>query len=72
MINKYTLLVNKENKVPDNMENLVKLVEAIDIDNETSLVEEETYNAYIDLKKFLKDNFNIIIGIDGAYRSVER
>ncbi len=72
MINKYTLLVNKENKVPDNIESLVNLVDAIDIDNDACLVEEETYNAYIELKQFLKDNFNIKIGIDGAYRSVKR
>lgn len=72
MINKYTLLVNKENKVPDNVENLVNLVAALDIDNEACLVEEETYNEYLNLKKFVKEKFNIVIGIDGAYRSVKR
>lgn len=72
MFNKYTLLVNKNNKVPDNIEVLVNLIEIIDIDNEITLVEEETYNAYLSLKQFIKEKFNITIGIDGAYRSVKR
>lgn len=72
MVDKYTLLVNKENKVPKDIKEQLSFVEAIDIDNESTLVENETYEAYLKLMKYIKEEFNISIGIDGAYRSVER
>lgn len=72
MINKYTLLVNKENKVPENIENIFELVETTDTENKPVLIEKETLDEFINLKNFLLEKENILIGIDGGYRSVKR
>lgn len=68
---KKTILVNKDNHIKDNYFNKVKLIETKDIDGINLEVEEETLNAFIDLKIFLKTK-GIEIGIDSAYRSIER
>ncbi len=72
MIDKYTLLVNKENKVPENIENIFELIQTNDTENEPVLIEKETFDAFIKLKNFILEKENILIGIDGGYRSVKR
>lgn len=66
-----TILVNKENKLKESYYKRVNLIEIKDIDGNSTKIEEETYKAYLDLEEFLKEK-NIFIGIDSAYRSLER
>lgn len=67
---KYTVLVNKENKLKDSFLNKIELVVAKDIDNQDVKVEKETYDSFLLLKNDLEKQ-GINIGIDSAYRSVE-
>ena len=67
---KYTTLVNKDNKFKENFLNKIELVYTVNINNNPLQLEKETYENYLKLKNFLKDN-DIEIGLTGAYRSVE-
>lgn len=66
----YKVLVNKENKIPDNWYNSIKLVKVKDIDGDTIFSEKETLKAYNKLKKSLKKK-NINIDIVSIFRSIE-
>ena len=46
----YLVLVNKENKLPDNWEEKVKLIELKNVFNRTIKVEEETLEKYNELR----------------------
>ena len=63
----YFVLVNKENKIKDKYYENLKLVDTLNVLDEKIKVEEETYKAYLELKKFLEEK-DIIIGIDTSYR----
>ena len=66
----YLVLVNKNNKLPDNWEDIVELESAKDAWNEEIKVEKETLRKYYELKKdLLKENINI--ELDSVYRSVD-
>ena len=66
---KYTVLVNKENKIKEsNKYNLITTKNEL---NEAIQVEEEAYNNFVLLKEYLKE-LNINIDIDDSYRSIER
>ena len=64
----YLILVNKDNKIPDNYE--VSLVETINVYGDICLVEKEAFKSYKELEKELADE-GIIIKIIDAYRSIE-
>ena len=53
---KYTILVNRQNKFKENYLSKINLVKTMDADNKEVLAEEETYNAYLELKKYLETN----------------
>ena len=65
-----TMLVNKDNKFKDSYMKRVKLIEIKNKDDEVVQIDEETYENYQNLEKYLLSK-NIIIGIESAYRSVE-
>lgn len=65
-----TLLVNKNNILKDSYYKRVNLIPIKSVSGQDTLIEEETYKAYLELENFLKEK-NIIIGIDSAYRSKE-
>lgn len=65
-----TILINRENKIKDNFLKRIELITTKNIENKESLVEKDTYQAFLELKKFLKTK-NILIGIESAYRSIE-
>ena len=67
---KYSILVNKNNEIKDNYINKINLVETKNIKDEIIKIEEKTYEAYKELKKFLETK-NIFIELDSAYRSIE-
>lgn len=64
------VLVNKNNRISDNFLDDINLVEVLDVNNRVILVEEETYESYLNLKEFLS-HMNIIIGLSSGYRSLD-
>lgn len=69
-MNKYTILVNKDNKIKTNYLKNIKLISLKDINKKEILLEEETANAYKKLHIFLKKK-GIEIGLDSGYRTIE-
>lgn len=68
---KYTVLVNKSNKLKDTFLNKINLITTKNELNEEIKIEEETYNNFLLLKDYLKE-LNIYIDIDDSYRSIEK
>ena len=66
---KYTVLVNKENKLKDSFLNKVKIIDKKNELNEDYRIEEETYNNYLLLKEYLK-GLNIHIDVENSYRDI--
>lgn len=66
----YLVLVNKENKLPDDWEKKVELVDTKNAWDEDIKVEKKAYKQYKKLAKELKDE-GIIIKLDSTYRSVK-
>jgi len=67
---KYTVLVNKDNKLKDNYLDKVNFIKTKNELDEEVLVEENTYNSFLKLKEYLK-SINIYIDIDDSYRSID-
>lgn len=71
MVINYLVLVNKENKISDNREEKIKLIETKNVFNETIKVEKRTLEKFNELMgNLLKDN--IFIQLDSGYRSIEK
>ena len=68
---KYKTLVNKNHKIKDNYLDRITLVSTKNVLNDDILIEEETYNNYLKLRDFIKNELNIELGIDTAYRSFD-
>ncbi len=67
----YLVLVNKENKLPDNWEEIVELVEVKDFEGGTIQVEKEALEKFNKLREeLLKEDVDI--ELDSVYRSVKR
>ena len=69
--NPYLVLVNKENKLPDDWLNQVKLIETQNSLGETFLVEEIALEHFEALRNYLLETEKIQIELDSTYRSVE-
>lgn len=65
-----TILVNKQNPIKESYYKRVNLIDIVTEDNTETKIEKETYKAYLELKKYLKEK-NIQIEIDSAYRSIK-
>ena len=66
----YLTLVNKRHKIKNNYLKYIDLIETLDVKNEKVQVEKNTYNAYLELKKYLLSK-NIEIKIASSYRTLE-
>lgn len=66
----YLTIVNKRNLINDDYYKDLELVETKDVLGNTIKVERKTFEAYSELKEYLK-NKNIFIELDSAYRSIE-
>ncbi len=67
----YLVLVNKENKLPDNWEEVVELVDVKDFEGGTIQVEKEALEKFNELRDdLLKEGVDI--ELDSVYRSVKR
>ena len=67
----YLTLVNKQNKLPDNWEEVVNLVETKNFQDETIKVEKEALEKFNELRDdLLKEGVDI--ELDSVYRSVKR
>lgn len=69
-MNKYTVLINKQNKIKPSFHKYINLLPVKDYDGEEDYLEEQTLDSYKKLKSFLKKK-GIEIGLDGGYRSIE-
>lgn len=69
-MNKYHILVNKDNPISMDYYNKEKLIKVKNVDNEVVLIDKKTYRYYLKLKKELKKS-NIIIAISSAFRTIE-
>ena len=69
-MNKYHILVNKDNPISMDYYNKEKLIKLKNVDNEVVLIDKKTYRYYLKLKKELKKS-NIIIAISSAFRTIE-
>ena len=67
----YLALVNKQNKLPDDWEEKVELVDVKNAWDEDIKVEKKAYEKYQELAKELADE-GITIELDSVYRSVKR
>ena len=65
---KYTVLVNKNNRISNNYLNKIDLIMTKNVLGKDIYIEQETYNNYLKLKEFISNELNIDIGIDTAYR----
>lgn len=63
-----TILINKQNKIKDSYYKRVNLITVKNSIDQNVLIEEETYQNYLELQKYLATK-NINIAIDSAYRS---
>ena len=68
---KYKVLVNKENRIKDNYLDRIELVSVKNVLEEEIQIEKETYDNYLNLVKFIREELDIEIGIDTAYRDFE-
>ena len=67
----YMVLVNKQNKLPDNWEEIIELEDATNFLGETVKVEKKALAKYYELREdLLKDGINI--ELDSTYRTVAR
>ena len=68
----YLILVNKQNKIPDDYETKVDLINVTNFLREetTHQIERKTYEYYSQLKQKLYNENNITIELDSVYRSV--
>ena len=69
--NPYLILVNKENRLPDNWLDYIKLVETQNSLGETFLVEDAALQHFDTLRTYLLENEGIQIELDSTYRSIK-
>ncbi len=67
----YLVLVNKQNKLPDNWEEIVNLSDATDFEGGTIQVEKEALEKFNELRNALLEE-GVDIELDSSYRSVKR
>ena len=65
-----TILVNKQNPIKESFYKKIDLIDIVTEDNTETKIEKETYQSYLELKKYLEEK-NIYIEIDSAYRSIK-
>ncbi len=69
-MDKYLLVVNRENEFNQEMLKDLNLLKVKDSDGKTT-IEEETYNAFLLLSKHLQKEFGIVLTMTSAGRTVE-
>lgn len=69
-MNKYEILINKENKISEDFYKNYELVEVLNVENQKIRIEKVTYENYLKLKEMLKQE-NIELGILNSFRDFE-
>lgn len=69
-MNKYHVLVNKDNPISMDYYNKEKLIKVKNVADEIILIDKKTYHYYLKLNKEL-EKINIIIAISSAFRTIE-
>ena len=67
--NNYLILVNKQNKLPDNWEEIAEFVEVKNCFGKILKIEKETLEKFYELRNYLLSEW-IDIELDSAYRSI--
>lgn len=68
----YLVLINKDNRMPEDFLDTIRLVSLINDIGDPIEVEEKAYEAYLRLQKDLLENDGLQINIRTSYRSVQR
>ncbi len=68
MLDKYTVLINKQNPVSKDFYKNYEIMETSGVENDIVKIEKLTFEKYENLKKYLNKTENIEIGILNAYR----
>ncbi len=68
----YLILVNKKHPLSPEFAGTVELVDAPNTRGRNLKAEKTAYEAYCALRDWLRTEKNIIIGLDSAYRSIEK
>ena len=71
-MNRYLVLVNDENKLPDNYEDNIDIITIHNFLGEKYMVEKNTYSAFLNLSKDVWENNGIKLDLDSAYRTVKK
>ena len=66
----YLILVNKENSIPTDWEDEIKLINIVDIEGEKTKIESETLDKFYELRQKAAE-MGLEIEINSAYRSVK-
>ena len=69
-MNKYEVLINKENKISEDFYKNYELIEVLNIENQNIKIEKLTYESYLKLKELLKTE-NIELGILNSFRDFD-
>lgn len=69
-MNKYKILINRENKISEDFYKNYELVEVFNVENQKIKIESLTYQKYLELKEKLKQE-NIELGILNSFRDFE-
>ncbi len=69
-MNKYEILINKENKISEDFYKNYELIEVLSVENQKIRIEKLTYKKYLKLKEILKQE-NIELGILNSFRDFE-
>ena len=65
----YLVLVNKENRIPEDWESEIQLINIVDVEGKKTKLEKETLDKFYELRQAAK-NIGLEIEINSAYRSV--
>lgn len=67
----YMVLINGDNRLPENYENTIELVQVQNSFGEQHKVEKKTYEAFLRFQKDLLENDGIAIELISAYRTIQ-
>ena len=68
----YMILVNGENRLPDNFEDTVEIIWVENAIGEKYQIEKKTYEAFLNLRKDLLENDGIQAELISVYRTIEQ
>lgn len=68
----YLVLINEDNKLPDNFLENTEIIKVKNILDEEYKIEKKTYEAFVSLRADLMENDGIHIELDSVFRTIEK